>query len=74
MNKNKKNRREFLEIAGLSAIGIVVASTGIKTMFGVEASSTTRQMSFEDWVLQTGKDKLPADMSRFLSNQTEQPK
>lgn len=69
MKKNKKNRREFLKLAGLSAIGVVVVSSGVKTT--AETSITARQMSFEDWVLQTGADKLPPDLRQVLSTQSK---
>lgn len=69
MNKNKKNRREFLEIAGLSAVGFVFASATIKTVSGGKAIIGETQQTFEDWILRTGADKIPNEINLFLTKQ-----
>jgi hypothetical protein len=57
--KNESNRREFLGTAGASLAGFAVVSTVIGGLpNAVEAKTSKKRNSMEDWLLSTGKDKI----------------
>lgn len=57
--KNKSNRREFLGTAGASIAGLAVVSTVIGVSPETAAAKTKKtELSFENWLLNTGKDKI----------------
>jgi len=69
MNKNKTNRREFLGIAGASLAGLAVAgAVGLPQIIAKESSSR-KNASIEEWLLNTGADDLPQGLYQAASEQ-----
>ncbi|HVF55219.1 MAG TPA: hypothetical protein VM934_03665 [Pyrinomonadaceae bacterium] len=59
MSESKKNRRQFLGMAGASLAGIAIVSTSLKLPDASAKSPVARQSdSLESWLLNTGQEEL----------------
>jgi len=63
MSESKKNRRQFLEMAGAGLASIAIVSTSLKLPSAAAKSPAALQSdSLEAWLLSTGQEELDTQL------------
>lgn len=70
MSESKKNRRQFLGIAGATLAGVVIAHTSLQFLLAEARSpATPQENSLEAWLLSTGQEELDPQLLMSVQQQ-----